>query len=72
MNEFKVGDKVRHKVAPQFDMVVVDFAKHWENDPYKGLTEKNPEYPICKYYNNNTNQWEQKRFHLSELDTIGW
>lgn len=71
MSTFKLGDKVRHKAAPQFDMVVTDFAGYWENDPYRGLKEKNPDYPVCKYYNIHTNKWEQKKFHQSELEVAG-
>ena len=66
--EFKIGQKVRHIANPEFNMVVKDFAVRWENDTQKIIAqEKNPEYPVCSYYNVYTHNWEEKVFMTSEL-----
>jgi Hemimethylated DNA-binding protein YccV like. len=66
--KFNIGDKVKHKTTDEFEMVIVDFDVYWNNDRYKQVNNvKNPEYPICKYYNKHTNLWEQNRFHSCEL-----
>ncbi len=71
LEEFKVGDKVKHKSSNDFTMVIVEFAVHWYNNPSKVLEGvPNPEYPICTYYNKHTLQWERKMFHYSELELV--
>lgn len=66
---FKEGDKVQHKANPEFKMVIVNFATYWPGNPYKGIQgDKNPQYPVCSYYNLHTNKWEQRRFQASEIE----
>jgi hypothetical protein len=70
-HSFKIGDKVKHKTTNDFVMVIVDFAVYWHGDPEKYPKTldgtKNYDYPICKYYNIHTKEWEQIRFHYSDL-----
>lgn len=66
--KFELSQKVKHIANPEFDMVIKDFAVEWTNNSYKvSQQEKNPEYPICSYYNIHTNVWEEKQFHVNEL-----
>ena len=67
--ELKIGDTVKHKTTDDFEMVVIDFDTYWNNDMHKTVKGiPNPEFPICKYYNIHTNNWEQKKFNISELE----
>lgn len=67
-NKFEIRQKVKHIANPEFDMVIKDFAVEWANNSYKvSQQEKNPEYPICSYYNTYTNKWDEQQFHISEL-----
>ena len=66
---FKIGDKVRPKTQPDFHMHIVDFDTEWVNDLSKLYKFKNPEYPLCKYYNTKTDKWvEKQRFHYLDIE----
>lgn len=66
--EFKIGDHVMHRSTQDFEMIIIDFAKKWENNMTKNLTVPNPKYPICRYYNRDTKKWEIQEFHDFELE----
>lgn len=64
----KIGDKVRHKANESFDMVVTDFKIEWINNQYlivNGI--KNPDFPICRYYDTNKKEWVERFFKCSDL-----
>lgn len=68
--ELKLQDKVYHKTTDAFEMIVIDFERRWDNDMSKNLTVPNPKYPVCRYYNTNTNKWEEQSFNDFELELI--
>ena len=69
-NNFKIGDKVVHKTTNKFDMVIIGNGKVLLSEKSKSLELGNthPDVFICKYYNPDTAQWEEKRFHFTELE----
>lgn len=66
--EFKIGDHVLHRTTQDFEMIIIDFEKRWENNMAKNLTVPNPKYPICRYYNRDTKKWETQTFNDFELE----
>lgn len=71
-NQFKIGDKVVHKTTDKFDMVIVsnDKVAYEERSAELKVGDTNPNVFICKYYNPDSMQWEQKRFHFAELEKV--
>lgn len=69
-NTFKIGDKVKHKTTDEFSMVIIRNSIVTYDERTKNLKagSKNPDKFICKYYNNNTNEWEEKGFYYTELE----
>lgn len=65
MDEFKIGDVVKHKTTNDFTMVIMKNCNHEEGHL---ITKVNPNRFFCKYYNKFTNQWEQKCFYNYELE----
>lgn len=67
---FKQGQPVKHKSNPEFRMTIKDFAiNKWDGE--HGLYNhrfKNPEYPICEFFNVHTKQWEERIFHYLTLE----
>lgn len=68
--EFKIDDLVLHRTREEFEMIIIDFEKRWENDMSKNYTVPNPKYPICRYYNKYTNKWEVQSFNDFELELV--
>lgn len=67
--ELKIGDKVKHKVKPEFDMVIVSEATTIKIKE-KELIAQGHGYFKCRYYNDKTNQWDQLSFFDFELVKI--
>jgi len=63
---FKIGDKVRHKAKPDFDMVITGFAKYYI-DREKKIVGYDYNMPLCKYYNMFTNRFEEDKFESTSL-----
>jgi uncharacterized protein YodC (DUF2158 family) len=69
--EFKIGDVVEHKTTEEFEMVIIDNC--FFKNPTMEQTVQNSKDPnrfLCKYYNKNTNQWEEKCFENIELESL--
>ena len=68
-SKFKIGDVVLHKTTDKFKMSIISNGRYTPDDWVKGTNpgDINPNSFICKYYNPDTNQWEQKQFYDTEL-----
>lgn len=66
---FNIGDVVTHKTTDRFKMVILSNGRYTIDDWVTGTKpgDKNPNNFICKYYNSDTKEWEQKSFYDSEL-----
>lgn len=69
--KLKLGDKVKHKASSEFDMVVIDFEIYWRNDEARVMDGiKNPDRPICRYYDTYKKEWVSFPFLCHELVAI--
>lgn len=64
--ELKIGDKVRHRLNPEFDMLIVG-EKESIRKSEKELIDSGNKFFKCKYYNVHTNQWDEMVFWDHEL-----
>lgn len=67
----KQGSIVIHKLQRDKWMIVIDFKVKWENKPLlvsNGV--KNPDLPICRYFDEDKGTWEIKEFNCFELEPI--
>ena len=69
VSKFKKGDTVMHKADSRFKMVVIRNGIYGTDDrvAMSKLGNTNPNSYICKYYNEDTFNWEQKFFYEEEL-----
>lgn len=61
-----INDKVRHKLNPEFDMLIVGEKKPSRISD-KETASKGHIFFKCKYYNIHTNQWDEMVFWDFEL-----
>ncbi|RBA29009.1 hypothetical protein [Flavobacterium tibetense] len=66
--KFKVGDIVVHKTTDKFKMSIIDNCPP-KNPTIKQVADryKDPSIYRCKYYNENTNKWDEVCFQETEL-----
>lgn len=71
-NNFKIGDKVKHKAENKFDMIIIDNGrvKSHERSKTLKLNDKHPDVFICRYYNMDSTKWEERRFYYYELEKV--
>jgi len=69
-SKYSKGTKVRHKIEPKFDMVIISNGRFKTTDkvPKSEWGNTNPKSYICKYYNIDNTEWEERFFYEEELE----
>lgn len=67
-SNFSVGDSVVHKTTDQFEMIIIDNCMFGQPTQEQMANQsKDPNRFLCKYYNDNTDKWEEVCFYGFEL-----